>query len=419
MRRMNRNRCVRVGLMALSAIVLLGCSAADRGTERPGEKSPGGSGPSSSATPAPLRSHDPVTRFATQEVVLPPGAVTLDGGTAWVATEDGMAAVDMATMRHVYTRPKGQRPSTAPKPGPPVVTDVRGARLAMAVMPVEVPGTGTHRARYAAELLAADANTGKQAWRVQVPLDDSTGFSEPVELKIAAVDNGIAVVVDGSDLMAIDLTTRKVLWNRTTAGVEAVISVDDGVIAAVDQGDYLEERVYGLRVRDGEQVWTHKAEEGLTILPAGPHRLLITLGIDLDAYDTKLVDIGTGHVTATPDVVTVPDLCSHDGRTTIVCGKFKAGQNGVFALDAESGKKLWELPTNDRSAPRFHSAWHGVVYTSLNSEGLMLDARTGQDRSAPLAQAPDLVNGFAGVFIRDDGTGLDGEPQAIAHRTSG
>ncbi|MFB6506773.1 hypothetical protein ACFYXP_28950 [Streptomyces sp. NPDC002466] len=49
----------------------------------------------------------------------------------------------------------------------------------------------------------------------------------------------------------------------------------------------------------------------------------------------------------------------------------------------------------------------------------MLDARTGQDRSAPLAQAPDLVNGFAGVFIRDDGTGLDGEPQAIAHRTSG
>ncbi|MFB8034161.1 PQQ-binding-like beta-propeller repeat protein [Streptomyces sp. NPDC056004] len=415
---MSRNCCVQAGWTALGAIVLLGCSGVDQSTERPNEKPSRVSRPSTNATSAPLRSHEPVTRFAAQELVLPPGAVTLDGGTAWVTAEDGLVAVDVATGQHSYARPKGQRPSTMPKLGPPVVADVRGTRLATTVMPVEMPRTGTHRTRYAIEVLAADANTGKQAWSAQVPLDDSMGFTKSVDLKIAAVDNGIAIVVDGSDLMAIDLTTRKVLWSKTTVGVEAVIAVHDGVIAAVDQSELLEKRVYGLRVTDGKQVWTHN-EGDSTVLSAGPRHLLITLGSDLAAHDTKLVDIGTGHLTATPDVATVPDLCSHDGRTTIVCGKFKAGQNGVFALDAESGKKLWELPTSDRNAPRFHSAWHGVVYTSLNSEGLMLDARTGQDRPTPLPQAPDLVNGFAGVFIQDDETGLGSEPQATAHRTSG
>lgn len=399
--------------MALGTIVLLGCSAADQSAEHPREKRPGVSKPSTSATPTPLRSHEPVTRFADQEVVLPRGAVTLDGGTAWVAAQEGLVSVDIATGESTYIRPKGQSPSTRPKLGPPVIAEVRGTRLAMSVMPVELPRTGTQRTRYAIELLAADVTTGRRAWSTQLPLDGSMGFTERSDLKVAAVNDGTAVVVDGSDLMA-----RKVRWSKFV-GVESVIAAYGGVVAVVEQNMYLEERVHGLRVTDGKQVWTREAETGLTVLPAGPSSLLITGGSDLNAYDTTLVAIRDGRSLASPDVAAVPDVCSPDGRDTIICGRFKVGQHGVFALDADSGKKLWELPTSDRNAPRFHSAWHGVVYTSLDDEGLMLDARTGEDRPAPLPQAPDLVNGFVGVFVRDDTTGLNSEPLATAHRTSG
>lgn len=420
MRLRYNSRVAAAGCTALGLVVLLGCSKPG------GEPEPRGTGQASvsippkavesTPSPVPLRSHDPVSAFGEREVRLPGWAVALDAGTAWVSAWDGLIAVDVASGKETVSRPEGTRARTQPKLGPPVVADVSGRRLVMTATAIEIPGTGTQRTRFAIELVAADAVTKAKAWNIEIPAQ--RGFEAGVDLRVIAVDRNIAVIMYGSNLWSVDLATRATLWAKQNAP-STILAVADGVIATVLSTQYLEEQIVGLSVASGRQVWSSDAESDLKFVAAGPRYVLATKGQDLSANHTRLLEVATGRTVATPDVGPVPDTCSHDESETIVCGKYEFGQFGMFGLDARTGAKLWELPTSDRDAPRFHAAWHGVVYAGLNGTSLTLDARTGQDRPGAPSQIPDLLNGFAGVFIDTGGTGRADETTATARETSG
>ncbi|MFE7582207.1 PQQ-binding-like beta-propeller repeat protein [Streptomyces gardneri] len=411
------------GWMALGLIVLAGCSHQDpaKGPQNPGGSSASAPRPTESElAPAADRSHDPVTAFDDEHIILPDGAVALDAGTAWVSAWEGLVAIEIATEKTVVSKLNGQRATKQPERGSPVVADVGGTRLVTTVAALEIAGSGTQRTQFAIELIAADAATKEKAWSTKIPLEEA--FAENVDLKIWAVDRGIAVIGYGSSLWAVDLATRKTLWDKPN--ISNVITVGDGAIVVSSSTGSGDQQLLGLSVLTGQQVWNKDFKTGLlesspTFIAAGPRHLLIVRGEDLAVSRMEFVETRTGRQVTETGVTVAPDACSHDRAETIVCGKYKYGSYGMFALDAKTGEKLWSLPTNDRDAPRFTSAWHGVVYGGLRGKALMLDARTGKDRPGTLQESPDLVDGLAGIFIDLGNLGRADERRATARVTTG
>jgi outer membrane protein assembly factor BamB len=82
--------------------------------------------------------------------------------------------------------------------------------------------------------------------------------------------------------------------------------------------------------------------------------------------------------------------CRYDQAAVTVC---TMGTSLVFALDATSGKQLWQLPTTGWIAPTVTAAWHGAVYGTAGDKPLVLDAKTGVDRepSPALPQPPSAA----------------------------
>lgn len=91
--------------------------------------------------------------------------------------------------------------------------------------------------------------------------------------------------------------------------------------------------------------------------------------------------------------------CVYDEVSTVVCSGDDSTDPDVFALDALSGKALWQLPdtATNRMAPAVATAWHGAVYGTTTNGPVILDARTGADRTDTPGAAPALVDGYVGL----------------------
>ncbi|MFG2510751.1 PQQ-binding-like beta-propeller repeat protein [Streptomyces sp. NPDC048584] len=405
-----------VGCAVMGLTLLLGCSAAaDKDAGSSPEKQP-----APSNTRVPPRAHDPVTKFGEQEFDFPGdlSRAALDGTTAWITGSNDLTAVDLTTGKSTVIRPKGQDPETSPLFGRPVLTDVQGRRVALALLPVSTPGSGTFTDQDAVEMLVVDARTHKTIWSSRIA-DVEPGFSKAADGTVIGADDGIAIVDAGSGVQAVNLTTRETVW-RTDASADDVAAVGEGIVALTESDTWGEDRLYGLRVSDGKRAWTFGGrEENLNVTTIGPRRLLVTQGVDV-AYDEggRVVDLADGRQVAAPEYFAVPDRCLYDGESTAVCFKQEYGQRASFALDATSGKVLWELPTADRFAPRISTAWHGIVYTETEDGPLMLDARTGKDGAGQLPDVPDLVNAYVGLFQKDEDD-YEGEPPTSLRLTAG
>ncbi|MFI5571896.1 PQQ-binding-like beta-propeller repeat protein [Streptomyces sp. NPDC051740] len=361
-----------------------------------------------------------MTKFSGQELNFPGdlSRATLDGTTAWITGSNDLTALDLATGESTVIRPKGQEPAISPLFDRPVLTEMQGKRVAVALLPVSTPGSGTHTDQDAVEMLVVDARTHKPIWSSEIA-DVEPGFSEAHGGSVIGADDGIAIIDAGSGIWAVNLTTRKTVW-KTDGEAQDVAAVGEGIVALTESSTWREERLYGLRVSDGRRAWTFgEPEENLNVAQAGPHRLLVTHGVDV-AHDDggRLVNLADGRQVATPEYFPVPDRCVYDDKSTAVCFKQEYGQRASFALDATSGKVLWELPTDDRFAPPISTAWHGIVYADTEDGPLMLDARTGKDRTGHLPDVPDMVNAYVGLFQEDDDS-YEGEPPTSVRRTAG
>ncbi|WP_407560593.1 PQQ-binding-like beta-propeller repeat protein [Streptomyces sp. 184] len=414
-----RKLAVDVGCAAMGLTLLLGCTATDKDTES-SRKNPTSRKPTGTTPSAPPRAYDPVTKFSGEELVLPGdlSRATLDGTTAWITGPNELTALDLTTEKSTVIRPKGRPPAISPHFGRPVLTEMQGKQVAVALLPVSTPGSGTHTDKDAVEMLVVDARTHKTIWSAEIA-GAEPGFSESDDGSVIGADDGIAIVDAGLDIRAVDLTTRKTIW-RTDGDAQDVVAVGEGIVALTRSEDGGAQQLHGLRMSDGKREWTSgEPEENLHASRIGPRRLLITRGVDT-TYDGggRVVDLADGGQVASPEFFAVPDRCVYDDESTAVCFKQEYGQPASFALDTTSGKVLWQLPTQDRFAPPISTAWHGIVYAGTEDDPLMLDAHTGEDRTGHLPDVPDVVNAYVGLFQGDDEV-LGSEPPTSIRRTTG
>ncbi|MFJ1811106.1 MULTISPECIES: PQQ-binding-like beta-propeller repeat protein [unclassified Streptomyces] len=384
---------------------------------RPSKAAPAAPSAAPAAPSAAPRAHDPVTGFAAAEESLQrDGEFALHDTTIWVAEQSGLDAYDTVTGDTSEILAETDRAvKKQPRLGAPVIARTGDRTVVLSVAPVSRPGSGTHVTTYAVVLLAADARTREKLWSTEIP---SEGFTQGVDLKVAGVDGDTAVVVDGWHITAVNLTTHRSVWSKPHA--PDVVAVGGGTIAVAAQDEYLANQVYGLSVANGERTWTEgESASNLHVTAARPGVILVTRGSDYGRVHATLVSLATGRPVARTELGATPDRCLYDEQATLVCVKDEYGYTVVAGLDAISGKKLWELPMDDRVAPAVSAVRHGIVYGKVGDEALMLDARTGEDRPGALPDAPDLVNAYVGVFLDDErGRSSDYVPDAAVVRNT-
>ncbi|MEU7222314.1 PQQ-binding-like beta-propeller repeat protein [Streptomyces chrestomyceticus] len=407
---------VTAAVSATAALTLAtGCGGA--------AKSGAGSDPKTSEKPtassAPRKSFDPPQTFAAQGAALPEAAgrgsismvgtlikplpLALHDTHAYIAAANSLQILDTSTGTTTTTvRPRHQ-PAVEPdtETGAPVPT--RDGKQLLVPFTVTFPGKGTTPSRTGIELVAVDTTDRRTAWTLDIDTLPSWAEKAPAQARLVATTKNAAVlsVTSGNRgaTYAVDLATRKVSWHNDDVAAAAVIG-DTAV--AVTTKDTVRQQVTGLAVdHDGKQLWNTIDGFDLTVRPAGPHLAAVT-GNDYDSGDSVSALL-------TPDGGKAADLpgetsglsCRYDDASVTVC---QTDGPRVFALDATTGKQLWNLPEQGtgRIAPKVTAAWHGAVYGTTGNGPVVLDAKTGADRNTSPGAAPAAVNEYTGVAVADD-----------------
>ncbi|MEV0188344.1 PQQ-binding-like beta-propeller repeat protein [Kitasatospora purpeofusca] len=356
-----------------------------------------------------------MTAFDGQTLKLSDGQVAIEGATAWIATVDSLTAHDTGTGTATEI-PPGAGLVSGVTVGAPVVADITGTTAVLSVIPFSTPGTGTQVAKNGIRLLVADAHTCTLLWSADLP---TPGFDDKSTLRIAGVDGGTAVIVNGRDIVAVDLVKHQPAWSKENMSKSVqVVAVGAGHVAVIEPNDFSEYQVNAFRVTDGTLDWTEAKEERLSAIPAGPGRIMVTRNKTARPVNA-LVDLATGRHISEIQRDLVPDRCIDDGKSVLVCTKESAGPLTAVGINSADGKVLWQLPTDERVAPYVTAVWHGTVYGRVDNVCLMLDAVTGEDRPGQLPDSPDLVDAHIGVFLGDRRHISGKYPEPVARRTTG
>jgi hypothetical protein len=412
-----------VGLLALLLLLVSACSGAGTAAPPPpAHDPPSAFGPSSGTL---LRgTSSTLTSTSGASGSGPAIPVALDGTTIWFADSGGLVRADSSASTTAVALPPGRWVSGAPVPVP-------GAGLVAAASATVVPGSGTTPPGLALELLAVGRDTTGDppvAWTAAAPLPwvENQRSVRTAVVGVAAAGDGHRVAVLSATTsthrasLAVDLDTRRVLWVADGVAAGAVLdgrapdgeplpgaALPDGsagatvVGAAVPAGGgsgYSPSSVVGLDVLTGAHRFS--AEDGstaLTVSRAGPstaavggrrpgtaRAFLAVLGAD--GSPRPDVDLGTA---------TTAPRCVWDEASVTVC----SGPTRTFALDATTAGLLWSLPADGRVPPQVTTAWHGAVYGTTVNGPVVVDARTGRDRTAAPGTAPLVVDAYLGVGL--------------------
>jgi hypothetical protein len=332
----------------------------------------------------------------------------LNKTTVYVASADGVTAVDTtsgATLTTIHPKQTLQETSTynQPEASAPVLTQLGGRSLILAPFAVTIRGTGTQPAKTKIELNAVDTTSNKVVWRTSIDLPGWADGSRPVTVQLAGVRGQTAVLSaadDGnSSVYAIDLGRRTVRWraDHTTAPV----LVGDHVLA-LDVNDTVRRHLVGFALSgDGTPEWTKLNAYEASLTSAGPD-LAVVVGRDYDSGD----DIARFYKS---DGSSAGDIhgdtsglqCTYDDQAITVCSTVMGLE--PRAITAKTGGFLWQLPAKDanRLVPTVTTVWHGTVYGKTSNGPVMLDARSGADRSGSPGIAPVAVNAYVGLALDD------------------
>ncbi|MGF1426505.1 PQQ-binding-like beta-propeller repeat protein [Kitasatospora sp. LaBMicrA B282] len=400
-----------------------------------GSSGPGGGDVHDSGRPTvpaapPRQAYDPPTAFDAGKGVVLPGAalgmakepalgrprrslpVVLDGTTAYLATTDSLQAVDVTTGKVTTTlgarNPAAQPSSTSDGDNPagaPVLATVNGKSDAAVAFLENVPGQGTTAGHLSVELAALDTGTGQAAWSMLLDVPDGVIDPRPTSSNSPSATllgvHGSTAVVEVTDghqgvVLAADLGTRKALWEKNAFLPLAVAGSQVVGVVHQDGGD---DAVTALDLTDGHQVWSLPNDVYNTSIDVvGPTKVLVSAqDFESGAWSAQLVDDATGHAApvASFDSGTAVSQCLYDDRSVILC----ANDSTVVAADATDGHQLWSLPdaAHHRVAPKVSALWHGLAYGVTENGPVILDARTGADRSAGPTITPLLVDGYTAL----------------------
>ncbi|WP_224392871.1 hypothetical protein [Pseudonocardia sp. ICBG1293] len=338
----------------------------------------------------------------------------LDGVHGWLLGAKGLVRVDLTT-GEVH---EGLFPDHAPSPevdldrvntgfstadptGPPVVADTPVGRLALAAFPIKIPDRGTSPGGIGVELVAADSSTGQKTQSTLIPLPGSQApgaWPRFEYVGVIGVHGATAVVTAHTSeyafTAAVDLASRRVLWTAPDRAGQMIVG--DTVIVAASDRSAGRWDTRGLSIADGRQRWVSTST-------GTAHRV----GRDMLLLDGSSTSVVLNATTGQP-APAVPLhgarrgwSCFHDQRTVTVCQRGGGRSVEILLGLDDSGTELWRIvnQTGGRRVPPAVSAvWHGAIYGyTRDGVPVVLDARTGADRTPAASIAPFLVNEYFGI----------------------
>ncbi|WP_327287756.1 hypothetical protein [Streptomyces sp. NBC_01198] len=412
--------------LAVVAVSLSLVSACESGPAKPSAE-PSVSGPQApSKAPAPptrtAKPFDPPLKFAAESgVVIPDGLKLLHDRTVYLAPpkDTGLLATSESGELQIIDAGTGKTLNTVrPQPGAgetvvkgmtqaPSLATVGGRTLVLVTFVLDLPGRGTTQGKRVIEMIAVDSVTNRPAWTKRFgDLPDWGRSADPsVAVKLIGVQDGIAVVAADDSYgapttYAVDLVkgaTGATLWHK--ADDFHPIMTGTGVVVGTFEG--LKQSLAALGLADGKPVWTkYKDEYELGAHYFAPDRLSVNYGGSHNS-NLRILDAVSG------DKLTeleewAGSSCVYDDRSVTVCTA--PIDNYVIALDAKSAKDLWWLPDSKhtRVAPKVSAVWHGAVYGQTANGPVVVDARTGNDRSTALTVVPGTVDAYVGLVDDED-----------------
>ncbi|MEV5951346.1 hypothetical protein [Streptomyces sp. NPDC051993] len=335
-------------------------------------------------------------------------AVSLSGGVAYVAGEDGLKAVDTGASSvkwSVNTTYQAERGGFGTRRAAPLVVAGQGGTTVFAAYDRTIPGQGTMPARAAIEVLAVDAASGKAAWHAEfMPTPSSriegSGLAadENVAPKVIAADTASVVITADETTYVVDRTTRALRWQHKDF---SAVSVTDGVVAGGEAAGQagMGGQLGGLALDSGQRRWTaansggkaHASPAGPGLVAGNDHENLVLVDARTGTERARYAGGGQQHLH--------PWRCLGDEQSLVLCQDQYAGQtNTVVAFDTTTAAKLWSLPdTSGRVVPQVTAFWHGAVYGQTQNGPVVLDGRTGKDREAKPGAAPFEVDQYGGL----------------------
>ncbi|WUH90904.1 PQQ-like beta-propeller repeat protein [Streptomyces sp. NBC_00433] len=306
-----------------------------------------------------------------------------------------------------------------PNPGPgetvvrgimdtPSLADVGGSTLVLVMFVLDVPGHGTTRGKRIIELTAVDTLTNRTAWTLRFADLPDWGKSgnPPRAVSLIGVQDGIAVVVaeDGygtPTTYAVDLVARRPLWHRGNDFHPFMTGT--GVVVGTDEG--IEPAVSALSLANGTRAWIkYRNEYDPAVAYFAPDRLSVSdSGLSGGEGFFHILNATTGVV-----LKKLPagwGSCRYDDRSATICTSID-NDDYLISFDAKTANDLWWLSTTkgSRIPPTVTAVWHGAVYGRTANGPVIVDARTGHDRSTALTIVPDMVDAYVGI-VNDKDTG--------------
>lgn len=251
---------------------------------------------------------------------------------------------------------------------------------------------------------------GGRLWRADTSREDESAGSMGGGVAVA---DGIAYVATGlADVLALNAETGAELWRvRIPAPARGAPAVAGGRIFVPT----LENHLIVLSVEDGRRLWTHRAQT-LTTLP---------LGLPAPAIegDTVVAGFGTGELTALRVSdgrvlwaetlggvanTSIADIVGITGQPVIDRGRVVAVGLGnvTISVDLRSGRRLWERPFGSGNGAASVGDWVFAVTRAGDAVALgREDGRirwvteldpapeTGRRRGEPARFAPPIVAG--------------------------
>lgn len=223
------------------------------------------------------------------------------------------------------------------------------------------------------------------------------GISSDGAVAVVSIDNAF-----GASSFGVDLAARRIVWTAPDFKAAAVAG-DTAVGPTTGSGaqGLGPSMLRGLAAATGVQRWS--AADGGDVEVAGANLVAVAGKVYASGKSFfRLLAGDSGRQVQSADVSfeNFPQ-CRWDERDVTVC--FTAGfGDRAFGIDSNTARLLWQLPDQGgtRVAPQvITAAWHGAVYGETGNGSVVLDGRTGADRSADPGASPQLVNEYFGVGV--------------------